>query len=201
MHLRGESSFAFQWDISPLNHMRRLVLYLLNRISFSALVLSLVMVLSSVPCFADVMIDPGTGLSSSYFAWNDGLGQIDEIENSTSETYWGINLSQASTIDIEAWDDFVVGDEFQLYVDDIAVAWDSTETDIDGYFHGLMDDLLLSAGYHTFTLYLTELAEDYTEGGAYISFSSATATPIPGAVWLLGSGLVGLVGLRRKAQK
>jgi hypothetical protein len=26
----------------------------------------------------------------------------------------------------------------------------------------------------------------------------ATATPIPGAVWLLGSGLLGLVGLRRK---
>lgn len=29
---------------------------------------------------------------------------------------------------------------------------------------------------------------------------SAAPTPIPGAVWLLGSGLVGLVGLRRKAR-
>lgn len=28
--------------------------------------------------------------------------------------------------------------------------------------------------------------------------SSSTATPIPGAVWLLGSGLAGLVGFRRK---
>jgi hypothetical protein len=29
----------------------------------------------------------------------------------------------------------------------------------------------------------------------------ATSVPIPGAVWLLGSGLVGLVGMRRKFRK
>jgi hypothetical protein len=33
---------------------------------------------------------------------------------------------------------------------------------------------------------------------SYLWTYSATATPIPGAVWLFGSGLIGLVGLRRK---
>ena len=43
--------------------------------------------------------------------------------------------------------------------------------------------------------YEADLANDIS-----IDFISvdATPTPIPGAVWLLGSGLVGLVGLRRK---
>jgi hypothetical protein len=32
----------------------------------------------------------------------------------------------------------------------------------------------------------------------FVVFSGEVPTPIPGAVWLLGSGLVGLVGVRRK---
>ena len=34
--------------------------------------------------------------------------------------------------------------------------------------------------------------------GCFSNVSISSATPIPGAVWLLGSGLAGLVGLRRK---
>ncbi len=34
------------------------------------------------------------------------------------------------------------------------------------------------------------------EGG--ISLASINNVPIPGALWLLGSGLIGLLGLRRK---
>jgi hypothetical protein len=34
---------------------------------------------------------------------------------------------------------------------------------------------------------------------SYVDFqATASPVPIPGAVWLLGSGLIGLVGLRRK---
>jgi len=34
-----------------------------------------------------------------------------------------------------------------------------------------------------------------------ITFTTGAPVPIPGAVWLLGSGLVGLVGIRRKFKK
>jgi hypothetical protein len=34
-----------------------------------------------------------------------------------------------------------------------------------------------------------------------VAFNSVSVVPIPGAVWLLASGLVGLVGLRRRFQK
>ena len=44
-----------------------------------------------------------------------------------------------------------------------------------------------------------------TGGSTYYNMSELTAqadrVPIPGAVWLLGSGLIGLVGLRRKIKK
>ena len=36
------------------------------------------------------------------------------------------------------------------------------------------------------------------DGAVYAVWSEATSVPIPGAVWLFGSGLAGLIGLRRK---
>jgi len=44
---------------------------------------------------------------------------------------------------------------------------------------------------------LAELGDPLTLTGG-MTVSDPTAVPIPGAVWLLGSGLVGLAGLRRK---
>jgi hypothetical protein len=44
-------------------------------------------------------------------------------------------------------------------------------------------------------------ASNYTPSGVLydnISFSSAPAVPIPGAVWLMMSGLIGLVGVARR---
>ena len=42
------------------------------------------------------------------------------------------------------------------------------------------------------------LANDTTGGVIGVDNVSATPTPIPAAAWLLGSGLVGLVGVRRR---
>ena len=67
--------------------------------------------------------------------------------------------------------------------------------------------------YTTFntTDYLDLLAVDYIQDSAqaaslgfsddYVGFTvvrNVNSVPMPGAVWLLGSGLLGLVGIRRK---
>lgn len=46
---------------------------------------------------------------------------------------------------------------------------------------------------------LSAMLPDFdTTGATSYSVTQSSATPIPGAVWLLGSGLVGLVGLRKR---
>lgn len=148
---------------------------------------------------AGVTIDPTTGLDS-YFEWEGGTGQIDNIDSS-GEAEWTITLSSAGSLDITANDGFVVGDEFALYVDGVLTAWTSEYYDGSGYYYGVYDDLTLSAGTHTLTLYVTELASGYTSGGAYASFSSVTPVPVPapGAVALvsIGASLVGWMKRRR----
>lgn len=42
---------------------------------------------------------------------------------------------------------------------------------------------------------------DVNNNYGYIVESEYLPTPIPGAAWLLGSGLVGLAGLRRQVKK
>lgn len=41
-------------------------------------------------------------------------------------------------------------------------------------------------------------SNDYSHRALAVSEANVSAVPIPGAVWLLGSGLMGMIGLRRK---
>ncbi|UCE98834.1 MAG: PEP-CTERM sorting domain-containing protein [Planctomycetota bacterium] len=153
---------------------------------------------------ASVTIDPDSGWSG-YFWWWDGLGQIDDIGTSSSgETKWSITLPIAGWMTLAtAYDLAIPGDEFALYVDGGLIPWTTEYNDGSGFYHGEYDDLFLSAGTHSITLYTTELAlqstgEPYMQGGARAEFSSVQPIPAPGAILLGGIG-VGLVGwLRRR---
>ncbi len=95
------------------------------------------------------------------------------------------------------------------------------------YSVGDKDHYLVNGDYYIFQLYtVPSFYDGTTAGGYYIDYivnnkwsgyagiqlplsdvrlyaviTPSAAVPIPGAVWLLGSGLVGLVGLRRKFKK
>ena len=145
---------------------------------------------------AAVAIDPTTGLSS-YFTWSGGLGSIDTIDG-TATSEWSIDVASDSIMTMAtAYDGFVVGDEFALVVDGSVVAWTSTFADASGYFHGVYDDLFLSAGSHTISLTLTALAPGFTSGGAYADFSAVTV-PEASSLALLFLGLAGLGFTRKK---
>lgn len=48
---------------------------------------------------------------------------------------------------------------------------------------------------------MNSIALSMEDGGTPTETFAAAATPIPGAIWLLGSGMVGLAGVRRRMRK
>jgi len=147
-----------------------------------------------------VVIDPSVGWSGDFY-WYNGLGNIDEIAGHPGEMHWSITATQDSQMAIaSAWDDYVPGDAFKFVVDGLETAWSTTHTDASGYFHGILNNLFLSAGEHLITINVVE--DCCGSGGAHVQFSGITASPsavpVPAAVWLFVSGLMGLLSFKRK---
>ncbi len=153
---------------------------------------------------ATVVIDPTTGWDG-YFAWHDGLGPMDAISLVEFDYDWGVDTDWSITVGSDslmslatAWDDYIPGDEFELYVDGSSLAWTSTY-EVSGYFHGEYEDLFLSAGSHSLSFYVTALAGEGSieSGAAHALFSEISPVPEPTTLVLLGLGLLGLVSISR----
>lgn len=108
-------------------------------------------------------------------AFDVDLGEVDKVylkNDSGADIYLG-DLVQLGT-----WDS---------YHDNPYNYYTTTEFDISSYLAPNMDFyVMIYNGLANHAMSITT------------SVLEVTATPIPGAVWLLGSGLVGLVGIRRK---
>ena len=97
-------------------------------IMICALASLFLLVNSPAETVASVTIDPALGWTG-YFAWNDGLGQIDDIslvefDYDYVETDWSITLPKPGYMTfVTAYEGYVVGDEFALYVDGVITPW------------------------------------------------------------------------------
>lgn len=176
-------------------------------------------------------VDPDVGLDSvgidQRFYWDSGVdgeflfnitepAPLNSIGSpgggpATYDPYWEITTASDATINLEAIDGYMLGDAFELVFDSAAVAWDSSFNDAQGYFHGVMDDLYLSAGTHRFTLNVVSGA---SMGAAWFNFSAVTPAvdeqfeavrrpdkafevPVPATAALVLVGLLGLARSRR----
>ena len=129
-----------------------------------------------------------TGGTSTYRGISDNEGHFAFVETSS--------LSELTVIAIAG-----ALSSFTFDPCDIAgsiATLESTLRSSLGFFAFLLDGVTLGVGtFSNESGNRIDIAGINSTGEFTESFTTA-ATPIPGAIWLLGSGLAGLVGLRRK---
>lgn len=157
--------------------------------------LALALVLAT-PAAAAVVV-PDSGTTNYSFRWDDGLGQIDFIDDGF-ENEWILTLTRDSTVTFTATDGFIPGDVFGLILGGSTPSpWTSTGTS-GGYFQGTYS-AFLTPGTFAFSLEVTELAPGFTTGRAFASFTvRPSAVPLPAGGLLLIGALGGLALLRRR---
>jgi hypothetical protein len=153
-------------------------------------------ILGHVPVYASPLILDG---GWQEFSWT-GPGYIDSPAD-------GFQITSLVPFDVKITDSYIAGDCFDMKVNNISmlqtplVANTGIFLAIDAasafsnpaYSSG---SCLLDPGTYQIDICLTQHALGSESGGGFIQASSAV--PIPAAIWLLGSGLLGLVGVRRR---
>ena len=160
---------------------------------------------------ADIVIDPGTGASDLPFTFA-GIPDAPQytpvllIDNTPGNRLL-ITVGNDYTVNFSVRDAFVPGDAFAVELDSVRLTPDSGNlgsdtrgSDAASYYTAFFDNLFLSAGTHTFSLFLTDTC--CTAGSAFASISAATpvppaGVPEPGSFALMGLAIAGFGVVRR----
>ena len=157
-----------------------------------------------------VQADPITVGNPLWYAFLFGLpGPVavgSSIANSTNPGNPPWTYTAATATSVKITDSFSAGDMFSLYdfgtfigttsiVPTTAIGTTNPSPDAD-YLDPLLSHGLftLAAGSHELTIQTFQNAEGNTDG---VAFFRVDAVPVPPSAWLMGSGLLGLLGWRR----
>jgi hypothetical protein len=102
----------------------------------------------------------------------------------------------------------VAGDVFELYVNSVLTLITNTptasgfaSTDADAAFASTdfsSESIVLGPGSYSIDIYLAILSPDNPFAGVSVSAIELQSVPVPAAIWLFGSGLLGLIGIARR---
>ena len=149
-----------------------------------------------------LLIDPSLGLTDFVF----DFGGVGSSATFSGDDTLEITLAGPVEFDVHVEDCCVVGDEWDLIVNGTGAAWDII-TSGDGSENGMaaigaagtyfeaLATVTLGAGSHTLDLLQTA----GISGGAWINVSAVRDVPEPLTTALVGLGLIGLGGMRRRA--
>ncbi len=133
---------------------------------------------------------------NAYNIYNNGDGYIDIALGNNDAwvdtgTTWNTDSgNHGSAIDSQ----LVTANDLNSYISWDISAIDSAEFTVDNYLTFYLFGSVTGQNWHDF-----QPLENYDSHEAFLSIDyTVSAVPIPAAVWLFGSGLLGLVGLSRR---